>query len=186
MSYSQEIAAVGEYSGNMGHDNEWEVGMGVLEEVKTRLARDFASSVEEWEYVTSFGQRAESERLALFKWVFTESPAYWATRARAGQVLLGVDEEGTWEIVEGLVASSDPDDNGTALTLFETLNDPRGVELARRWLTDEANVFTQLEAAVYLQDVYPEQVRQRLQVLADHPTPNIQKWAQSLLDKMER
>jgi len=53
------------------------------------------------------------------------------------------NEVETWQTIKKLVASSDPDDNGTALTLFESTGDARGLELAQDWLNDGVDPATQ-------------------------------------------
>jgi hypothetical protein len=110
--------------------------MDTLEEAFQRLTKYQYLTDEEWETLPTLVS-SESEWILLLKWIFIKSLGYWYTRARAGRILLQHNEQETWEILEKLVDSSDPDDNGTALTLFEELNDPRGLELARRWLSDE-------------------------------------------------
>ncbi|MGH2543487.1 MAG: hypothetical protein ACRDIB_11840 [Ardenticatenaceae bacterium] len=158
--------------------------MDLLSAAREHLSRDYHSLSDEWEALTSLAH-SEPERVILLKWVFAESPAYWATRATAGELLLQDDENETWKIIERLVDSSDPDDNGTVLTLFERLGDPRGLEFARRWLTEKTHPSTQLDATVYLKEAYPEHVRQRLEALTLHDNQNIQRRARELLAEFE-
>lgn len=155
--------------------------MDILEDAKKRLVKDFYSPIDEWAYLNSLVAQAEEQRLAVYQWVFAESPAYWDTRARAGKVFLQEDETAAWAILESLVYSSDPDDNGTALTLFEELDDSRGIQLARHWLTEVVHPITQLEAADYLRDIHPEPVRQCLQRLLKHSQESIRHRAHELL-----
>jgi hypothetical protein len=159
--------------------------MDILQEAKKRFERGFHSPAAEWEYLNSLMTHPEPQRHALLEWVFSESPAYWDTRARAGQVLLEENEEETWEIIERLVHSGDPDDNGTALTMFENLGDPRGLELAQQWLAEDAHLATQFEAIDFLWDIYPAQVHQRLQALVDHPRESVRRRARNLLAEFE-
>jgi hypothetical protein len=151
-----------------------------IEAAKARLVWDFYGPVDEWEYLAGL-PCSESERMELLKWVFAEGPGYWDTRVRAGRILLQEDEAETWQTIEKLVDSPDPDDNGTALTLFEELDDPRCFELARRWLSDEAHSATQLDAIEYLWEIYPEQVHQRLKILVNHENIYSRPRAQKLL-----
>lgn len=155
--------------------------MDILEDAKKRLVKDFYSPVDEWKYLNALVAQAEEQRLAVYQWVFAESPAYWDTRARAGKVLLQEDETAAWTILERLVYSTDPDDNGTALTLFEELDDSRGMQLARHWLTEDVHPITQLEAADYLRGIYPEQASQCLHRLLKHWQENIRHRAHELL-----
>jgi hypothetical protein len=151
-----------------------------IEAAQARLVGNFYGPIDEWEYLTAL-PCSESERIKLLKWVFSEAPAYWGTRVRAGRILLEVNEEETWQAIEKLVDSSDPDDNGTALTLFEELDDPRCFELARRWLRDEAYPATQLDAIEFLWEIYPEQVHQHLKILVNHENIYSRQRAQKLL-----
>src|SRR5689334_1385879 len=95
----------------------------ILDEAKVRFQKDFLSPSHSWDYLESLIKKSESERLPLFQWVFEEAPAYWDTRARAGMILLKENEIETWQTIQKLVASTDPDDNGTALTIFERTGD---------------------------------------------------------------
>ena len=157
----------------------------ILEEAKLRLQKDFLSSSHEWEYLESLINKSEPEWLSLLHWVFEESPAYWDTRARAGMILLQENEVETWQIIERLVASADPDDNGTALTVFENTGDPRGIELAQDWLNDGVHPATQIEAITFLKNIYPERVWSRVQALSNHEDPNIRKTAKRLADELK-
>jgi hypothetical protein len=156
----------------------------ILDEAKTRLQHDFISPTAEWAYLTSLIEKAESQRLELLKWVFEESLAYWDTRARAGVVLLQEDNVNTWQIVRNLVDSDDPDDNGTALTLFEITADPRAAELAQKWLNDGVHPVTQLEAINFLKAIYPDKVQLRVQALVNHDNPDIRRAAKKLSDEL--
>ena len=49
--------------------------MDILEAVKIRLAKDFHSPEAEWAYLNSLVAQAEEQRLAVYQWVFAESPA---------------------------------------------------------------------------------------------------------------
>lgn len=151
-----------------------------IEAAKARLVVGDFYGTDEWEYLVAL-PCSDSERLELLKWVFSEAPAYWGTRVRAGRILLEVNEEETWQIIEKLVESPDPDDNGTALTLFEELDDPRCLELARCWLRDEAYPITQLDAIEFLWEIYPEQVYQRLKILVNHENIYARQRAKALL-----
>jgi hypothetical protein len=157
----------------------------ILDEAKTRLQRDFDSPGTEWEYLESLIRKSEVERLPLLKWVFEQSPAYWETRAHAGEILLQVNEIETWQILKNLVASADPDDNGTALTLFESIGDPRGIELAQDWLNDGVHPATQIEAINFLKDIYPERARLRVQALQNHEDSNIRNAATKLAEELK-
>jgi HEAT repeat protein len=155
--------------------------MDIIEEAIKRFEEGFHSPKAEWEYLNSLIGRSESERFPLLKWGFLESPASWDTRAKAGLALFEEDERDTWQLIEKLVDSSDPDDNGTALTIFERMGDPRGMQLAQRWLTDQAPTATQFEAIDYLRGVYPELVRERLHALSSHAKENVRRRAQKVL-----
>lgn len=133
----------------------------ILDQVKERLKRDFHDPGSEWEYVKSSLPFNESERQLILKWVFLESPAYWETRAKAGLILLEENERETWSAIEKLVESPDPDDNGTALTIFEYTHDPRGPELAQKWLSDNTHPATRLEAINFLKDIYPDDMLEK-------------------------
>ena len=150
-----------------------------------RLQKDFLSPSHEWEYLESLIQKSRLERLSLLHWVFEESPAYWETRAQAGMILLRENESETWQILKKLVASADPDDNGTALTLFESTGDPRGVELAQDWLNDGVHPATQIEAIDFLKDNFPDKVWERLQVLSNREDPDIRNTARKLAEELK-
>ena len=157
----------------------------ILDEAKSRLQRDFDSPSTEWKYLESLIKKSEPERLSLLKWVFEESHAYWETRAQAGMILLHENEIETWQILKKLVASADPDDNGTALTLFENTGDSRGVELAQNWLNDGVHPATQIEAIHFLKNTFPEKVRQRVEALQNHEDPNIRNAATKLAEELK-
>jgi hypothetical protein len=158
--------------------------MSKLEVVQKRLQMDFLPH-EEWDYVKSMADESEGERLAILTWVFTKSLAFWDTRARAGLLLLSEKESETWQLIEDLVDSIDPDDNGTALTLFEMTHDARGYELARKWLENvNTHPATQLEAIAFLHDRYPEKAKLRLQSLLNDPI--FGKGAARLMDELEQ
>ncbi len=157
----------------------------ILDEAKLRLQKDFLSPSHEWEYLESLMKRSESERLPLLHWVFEESPAYWDTRAHAGMILLQENEVETWQTLKRLVAIADPDDNGTALTIFENTGDPRGIELAQNWLNDGVHPATQIEAINFLKNIYPERVSLRVQALSNHEDPNIRETAKRLADELK-
>jgi hypothetical protein len=160
--------------------------MNILEEIKKRFEKDFHSPIDEWEYLSSFVARGKPERLSILRWIFSKSPAYWDTRAKAGQILLQQNEEETWKIIEKLIHSNDPDDNGTALTLLQSLNDPHGIQLAQQWLTEDTHPATQFEASWYLWNIFPDQVRQRLKALLDHSEESIRRRASEMLSELER
>ncbi len=157
----------------------------ILDEAKLRLQKDFLSPSHEWEYLESLMKSSESERLPLLHWVFEESPAYWDTRAHAGMILLQENEVETWQTLKRLVAIADPDDNGTALTIFENTGDPRGIELAQNWLNDGVHPATQIEAINFLKNIYPERVSLRVQALSNHEDPNIRETAKRLADELK-
>ena len=156
----------------------------IIDEAKQRLQRDFASPTDEWDYLLSLISQSESDKIPLLKWVFEESPAYWDTRANAGIILLKEEELETWQTIVKLVESSNPDDNGTALTLFETTGDPRGLELAQYWLNDTVHPATQIEATVFLKDIVPDKVKACLQTLINHENNDIQHSARRLFDEL--
>lgn len=156
----------------------------LLKEAKKLLSKDYKSPDDEWNTLNPLAH-AEPRRTELLTWIFANSPAYWETRARAGLILFKQNTQETWRIVEALVDSSDPDDNGTALTLFENLDDPHTFELAYRWLTRQTHPSTQLDASVYLRETYPEQVKQQLTRLMQHKDKNVRRRAQMLLSDFE-
>ena len=157
----------------------------ILDEAKSRLQKDFLSPSHEWDYLESLIQKSESDRLLLLHWAFEESPAYWDTRAHAGMILLEENEFETWQTLKRLVASSDPDDNGTALTIFEKTGDLRGLELAQDWLNDGVHLATQLEAISFLKDVYPEKVWACVQILSTNDDSNIRNAAKRLSEEIK-
>ncbi|MBL8077300.1 MAG: hypothetical protein JNM55_05000 [Anaerolineales bacterium] len=157
----------------------------ILDEAKLRLQKDFISPSHEWDYLESLIKKSESERLLLLQWVFEKSPAYWDTRARAGMILFQENEIETWQIIGKLVTSADPDDNGTALTIFERTGDPRGLELAQDWLNDGVHLATQVEAINFLKNIYPDRVWSRVQALSNHEDPNYRKTAKKLADELK-
>ncbi len=157
----------------------------ILDEAKSRLQKDFPSPSAEWEYLEALIKKSEVERLSLLHWVFEESPAYWDTRAHAGMILLQESEVETWQTLKRLVTSADPDDNGTALTIFESTGDPRGIEWAQDWLNDGVHPATQIEAISFLKSIYPERVWSRVQALSNHEDPNIRKTAKRLADELK-
>ncbi len=156
----------------------------ILDEAKLRLQRDFPSPSDERDYLESLMNRSEADRLPLLRWVFEESLAYWDTRAWAGIILLQENEAETWQTIKKLVASANPDDNGTALTIFERTGDPRGVELAKDWLNDRVHPATQIEAINFLINIYPEQIWPRLRVLMHHKNPIIRNTAKRLANEI--
>lgn len=157
----------------------------ILDEAKTRLQHDFLSPSAEWEYLESLIHKSKSDRIRLLEWVFAESPAFWDTRVFAGMILLKENELETWQIIRKLVESTDPDDNGTALTLFEHTGDPRGPELAQYWLNGTANPVTQIEAINFLKNIYPDKVWARVQALVNHEDPYIQRAAKKLAGELK-
>jgi len=152
-----------------------------LNEIKERLQHDFGSPQAEWEFLEPLLKANVPDRDSILKWVFSKSPAYWDTRARAGLILLQENESETWSTIETLIASANPDDNGTVLTMFELTRDPRGPEIAKRWLTDDVHPATQIEAANFLKEIYPDEVLTRLQSLANHKDKNIQNSAKQIM-----
>ena len=156
-----------------------------LNEVKERFQHDFASPNLEWAYLESLLKKNSSERIPILKWVFSDSPAYWDTRARAGLILLQENEQETWSILERLVESVDPDDHGSALVVFEMIGDPRGFEYARRWLADDIHPATQIEAINFLKEMYPDEAFARLQSLTKYSDPEIQKTANRMMSEFE-
>lgn len=156
-----------------------------FDKIKERFQHDFISPNLEWEYLESSLKNNDSERIPILEWVFSNSPAYWDTRARAGLILLQENEQETWSMLEKLVDSADPDDNGTALTVFELTGDSRGFEYAKRWLADNIHPATQIEAINFLKELYPDEVLKSLVVLTDHSDPNIRKTAKRIMDELE-
>ena len=157
----------------------------ILDEAKSRFQKDFLSPSHEWDYLESLIEKSKSDRLPLLHWVFEESCAYWDTRAHAGMILLEENEFETWQTLKRLVASSDPDDNGTALTIFEKTGDLRGLELAQDWLNDGAHPATQLEAISFLKDICPEKVWVRVQALSANEDSNIRNAAKRLAEEIK-
>ena len=157
-----------------------------LNEVKERFQHDFTSPNLEWEYLESMLKKNGSARIPILEWVFSDSPAYWDTRARAGLILLQENEQEAWSMLERLVDSADPDDNGSALTVFEIIGDPCGFEYAKRWLADDIHPATQIEAINFLKEMYPDEAFARLQSLTKYSDPDIQKTAKRMMDEFEK
>lgn len=158
----------------------------LLDEVKERLQRDFGSPRAEWEFLEPLLEASGLERTSILKWVFLHSPAYWDTRARTGLILLQENESEAWLIIKKLVASADPDDHGTALTIFELTGDPRGPKYAKKWLSENVHPATQSEAIVFLKEIFPDEAWERLQALAHHTDANIRKSAERLMSEWEK
>jgi hypothetical protein len=156
----------------------------ILDEAKTSLQHDFGLPSAEWKYLESLIEKSESERLPLLKWVFEESPAFWDTRAKAGMVLLQEDEADTWQSIKRLVESTDPDDNGTALTIFEITGESKGIELAQTWLSIDTHPATQIEAVRFLKDIVPDKVWNHVLALARHENPDFQRLGKDLADEL--
>lgn len=157
----------------------------ILEEAKLGLQKDFLSPSHQWDFLQTLLEKSDTDRLPLLLWVFEESPAYWDTRAQVGMLLLQENELEIWLTIRRLVASTDPDDNGTALTIFERTGDPRGLELAQDWLREGVHPATQIEAINFLKKVYPEKVWARVQALCNHDDPNIRRTAKRLADELK-
>jgi hypothetical protein len=155
----------------------------ILDAVKSTLQHDSPSPEAEWAELMSLLEGSPSNRLSVLKWVFEESPAYWQTRARAGMELLLEDASETWIAIGKLVESADPDDNGTALNIFELTGDPRGPQLALKWLEDSVHPATQIETVVFLKDKMPERARAHLSRLLSHPNADYRRSAARIDDE---
>ena len=156
----------------------------ILEEAQVRFQKDFLSPSHEWDYIEALIKKSETERLPLLHWIFEKSFAYWDTRARAGMILLQENEIETWQIIKNLVSSANPDDNGTALVLFERTRDPRGLEMAQDWLNDGVHPVTQLEAIEFLKHTYPQKALSHARTLIHHKDLKIQNAARRLIDEL--
>ena len=153
-----------------------------LEELKELLNQDWGSPSSEWSVIKPFLHNNPQLQTTTLKWIFKDSITYWDTRAQAGLHLLKDDNVDVWSILETLVDSDDIDDHGTALTLFELVNDHKGSALAKRLLRDDVNPLSKLEALDYLLRISPVYVLDILPSLEliSHQESKIREWAQKI------
>lgn len=155
----------------------------ILEEVKKRLLCDFGNPEHEWQALLNLLERAGTHTSAVLRWIFAEYKGYTKTRARAGlEFVKGNPIEG-WLILEHLIASDDPDDRDTALTVLVMSGDSRAPQLAKALLKDTWP-YLQFDAADFLKEIYPTEVNAALQSLLHHDEEWVRDEARRRLAKM--
>lgn len=155
-----------------------------LRDIRTLLQRDLGSPDAEWKQIELFLNRHKSEADILLKWIFAEYKGYVDTRVRAGSQFLQHNLIEGRRILERLIASPDPDDRDTALSVLASLGDSYAAQQAIPLLRDP-NPYLQLDAAEFLWKHFPSEVKVCLEGLIEHEASWIRSAAQQLLAKMK-
>ncbi len=139
---------------------------------------------DQWEMLNRLLEGStEPDREAVLRWVFTKHYGYIDVRIKAGIEFVQKNPEIGWPALEELLASTDPDDRDTALSVLVEINDPRGYPLAKPMLNDPWD-YLKLDAIDFLQTVYPEEVNVAIQALLESPHEGARQAALKQLKKL--
>lgn len=156
----------------------------VIEQFRDRTSSDLGSAEQEWEVLLDLLKKTEKDREEVLLWVFTSYKGYNRTRFWAGQEIVNNNITEGWVILEELVASADPDDRDVALMILKTLNDDR-VPLIVKSLLFDTWPYLRFDAAEYLKDIYPAEVKSTLELLLSHSEKWVRDSAQTILGTIQ-